>query len=166
MKKDRHKDHELPQALAKFAAGIGVGIVAGMVGTALMTAAQLLEMKYTGRKPSDTPYKAVKKTFGIEAQSDEDKELITNAAHVAYGATWGIPRGLMAVYGANGAAGTTAHLGAVWGTEVSVLPAMDVIEPVTTWQPKAVATDILFHAIYALAAGLTADTLAKQLQIK
>lgn len=166
MKKNKIEDHSMPQALAKFATGVGVGIVAGMVGTAIMTAAQMLEMKYTGRKPSNTPYKAVKKTFGIEAQTDEDKELVTNVAHVAYGTTWGIPRGLMAVYGADGAAGTTAHLGAVWGTEVSLLPAMDVMEPVTTWKPKAVATDILFHAIYALTAGITADTLAKHFQIK
>lgn len=153
-------------AMAKVAAGIGVGIVAGMVGTAVMTAAQLIEMQITGRKSSDTPYKAVKKTFGIEAQTEEDKELITNATHIAYGTTWGVPRGIMAVLGVRGAAGTTAHLGAVWGTEISLLPAMNVIEPVTTWKPKAIATDVMFHAIYVLVAGVTADVLAKRLKYR
>jgi hypothetical protein len=101
----------------------------------------------------------VKKTFGFEAQSDEAKELISNVTHFAYGSTWGIPRGLLAAFGTDGLAGTSAHFGAVWGTELSLMPAMGVMEPVTEWQPKAIAEDAMFHAIYALAVGLTADAL-------
>lgn len=149
---------------AQAAAGIGIGIVAGLVGTVVMTAAQMIEMQFSGRKPSDMPYKAVKKAFGIETRTDEDKELVSNVTHFAYGTTWGVPRGLMAAFGADGIAGTAAHFGAVWGTELSLLPAMDVMEPVTTWEPKAIAEDAMFHGIYAIAAGITADTLAKWLR--
>lgn len=165
--KNQQKDHNHESTttdIARVAAGIGIGIVAGMVGTAVMTAAQMIEMQFSGRKSSDTPYKAVKKTFGIEAQSDEDKELVTNVTHMAYGTTWGVPRGLMAVFGADGAVGTTTHFGAVWGTELSLLPAMGVMEPVTTWKPKAIAEDAMFHAVYAITAGITADALAKWLR--
>lgn len=150
--------------IAFVAAGIGIGLVSGLVGTLVMTAAQMIEMKISGREPSDTPYKAVKKTFGIEAQTDADKELVSNVTHYAYGSTWGIPRGLMAVFGIHPAAGTSAHFGTVWGTELSMLPAMDVVEPVTTWKPKAIAEDAMFHAIYAIAVGVTADTLTKWLK--
>lgn len=124
-----------------------------------MTAAQMIEMQFSGRGPSEAPYKAVKKTFGAEVQSDEAKELVTNVTHIAYGTSWGIPRGLKPAFGTDGIAGTAAHFGAVWGTELSLLPAMDVMEPVTEWQPKAIATDALLHATYAVAVGLTADAL-------
>lgn len=160
MKNTTQQHEEATTTLARVASGIGIGLVAGLVGTVVMTAAQMIEMQFSGREPSDTPYKAVKKTFGIEAQSDEAKELITNVTHFAYGSTWGIPRGIMAAMGTDSLAGTSAHFGAVWGTELGMLPAMDVIEPVTEWQPKAIAEDALFHAVYAIAAGLTADALA------
>lgn len=84
--------------------------------------------------------------------------------HIAYGTSWGVPRGLMAIFGADGVAGTTAHFGAVWGTELSLLPAMEVMEPVTTWEPKAIAEDAMFHAVYAIATGITADALARWLR--
>jgi hypothetical protein len=151
--------------IARAAAGIGIGILAGLAGTAVMTVAQMIEMKISGRKPSITPYKAVKKTFGIEAESEEDQELITNVTHIAYGTSWGVPRGLMAMFGADGVAGTTAHFGAVWGTELSLLPAMDVMEPVTAWEPKAIVEDAMFHAVYAITTGITADALTKWLRI-
>lgn len=163
-KKKKQKQEEPGTTIAQVAAGIGIGMVAGLVGTAVMTAAQMIEMQFSGREPSDTPYQAVKKTFGIEAQSEEDKELVSNVTHFAYGSTWGVPRGLMAVFGMKGVAGTSAHMGAVWGTELVMLPAMDVAEPITTWKPKAIAEDAMFHAIYAIATGVTADALTRWLQ--
>lgn len=160
----RHIQHEASTGIAHVAAGIGIGILAGLIGTVVMTAAQMIEMQISGRKPSNTPYKAVKKTFGIEAQSEEDQELITNFTHIAYGTSWGIPRGLLTVFGANEVAGTAVHFSAVWGTELSLLPAMDVMKPVTSWKPKAIAEDAMFHAVYAIATGVTADALARWLR--
>lgn len=162
-KKAKHQDNTTT-IIARVAGGIGIGIMAGLVGTAVMTAAQMIEMQISGRKSSDTPYKAVQKTFGIEAQSEEDKELLNNVTHVAYGTTWGVPRGLMAAFGTKGATGTIPHFGAVWGTELGMLPAMGIVEPVTTWKPKAIAEDAMFHAVYAIATGITADLLAKWLK--
>jgi hypothetical protein len=159
-KKSQHQQGATP-ILARVASGIGIGMVAGLAGTLVMTAAQMMEMQISGRAPSDTPYRAVKKTFGFEARSDEAKALISNVTHFAYGSAWGIPRGLLAAFGTNSLAGTSIHFGAVWGTELSLLPAMQVTEPVTKWPAKAIAEDALFHAIYALAVGLTADALVK-----
>lgn len=160
----QHQLDEASSSVAQIAAGIGIGIVSGLIGTLVMTGAQMIEMQISGREPSDTPYKAVKKTFGIEAQTEESKELVSYVTHFAYGSTWGIPRGLLATFGAKGIKGTSTHFGAVWGTELSMLPAMDVMEPVTTWKPKAIAEDALFHAIYAVAVGVTADYLHKWLK--
>lgn len=164
MKTYRNKEEKITDNVGRLASGIGIGIAAGLVGTAVMTAAQMIEMQISGRESSDTPYEAVKKTFGVKAQSEEDKELVSNMTHIAYGTMWGIPRGLMAAFGTDSFAGTTLHFGAVWGTELTMLPAMDVAKPVTTWKPKAISEDALFHGIYALATGFTADALAKWLR--
>lgn len=65
MKKKRNDKGRVQQeastGIAHVAAGIGIGILAGLAGTVVMTAAQMIEMKISGRKPSNTPYKAVKK---------------------------------------------------------------------------------------------------------
>ncbi|MBF9255592.1 hypothetical protein I2I11_20000 [Pontibacter sp. 172403-2] len=144
------------------AGAIGCGIIAGLAGTAVMTVAQMIEMKITGRPPSDTPYKAVSKVLGIEAKSDEDKEKLSNIIHWMYGSAWGIPRGLLAASGAEGAAGTGAHFAAVWGTEIVMLPSLGVAEPITKWKPKAIVQDILFHAVYAVTVGFVADALTSR----
>lgn len=164
--KKHHRKAHATSEVGHIAGAIGRGIIAGLAGTAVMTVAQMIEMKITGRKPSDTPYKAVSKVFGIEAKSDEDKEKLSNIIHWVYGSSWGIPRGLLAEFGAEGAAGTGAHFAAVWGTEVVMLPSLGVAEPITKWGPKAIAQDVLFHAIYAVTVGLVADALTSHSAVK
>jgi len=167
-KKHQRKAHAVHDTseLGHIAGAIGRGIIAGLAGTAAMTVAQMIEMKITGRKASDTPYKAVSKVFGIEAKSDKDKEKLSNIIHWVYGSSWGIPRGLLAEFGANGAAGTGAHFASVWGTEVVMLPSLGVAEPITKWGPKAIGQDMLFHAIYAITVGLVADALTSHSAVK
>lgn len=164
MKKTRsdfeYYEEETMSTTSRVAGAIGRGMVAGLIGTAVMTIAQMIEMQMSGRESSDTPYKAVKKVFGIKAESEEDKETITNLTHIAYGTMWGIPRALLAEFGAGGIAGTLTHFGAVWGTELTMLPSMHVMKPVTEWKPKAISEDMLFHGIYAITTGLVADALA------
>ena len=41
---------------------------------------------------------------------------------------------------------------------------MEVTEPVTTWETKAIAEDAMFYAVYAVATGITADALARWLR--
>jgi len=157
-KKHHRKAHQTSD-FGHMAGAIGRGIVAGLAGTAVMTVAQMIEMKISGRQPSDTPYKAVSKVFGIDAKTDQDKEKLSNIIHWVYGSCWGIPRGLLAEFGVEGAAGTGAHFAAVWGKEVVMLPSLGVAEPITKWAPKAIAQDMLFHAVYAVTVGLVADAL-------
>lgn len=161
MQDERHTAEEAASVATRVAGAIGKGIVAGLIGTAAMTIAQMIEMQVTGRSSSDTPYKAAKKLFGVKAEDDDSKETISNLMHVVYGSTWGIPRALMAEFGFGGMAGTLTHFGAVWGTEITLMPSLDVMEPVTEWKPKAISEDIMFHSIYAAATGLAADALVR-----
>jgi hypothetical protein len=157
---------EVIDTSSRVASAIGKGLVAGLIGTAVMTIAQMIEMQISGREASNTPYKAVKKVFGIKAESEEDKETITNLTHIVYGSMWGIPRALLAEFGVSGVGGTLAHFGGVWGTELVMLPSMNVVKPVTEWKPKAISQDMLFHGIYALATGLVTDALMNNTESK
>ena len=159
MQTDKQKTEDTITA-AQVADAIGKGIVAGLIGTAVMTIAQMLEMQLSGRDPSDTPYQAAKKVFGVKAEDEESKETVNNLMHFAYGTAWGIPRALLAEFGSRGAAGTATHFGAVWGAELIMLPSLDLSEPVTEWEPEDIGKDAFFHGIYALATGLAADALA------
>ncbi|MCX2740315.1 hypothetical protein [Pontibacter anaerobius] len=159
MQDERQMVEEAASTASRVASAIGKGIVAGLIGTAVMTVAQMIEMQLSDRDSSDTPYKAAKKVFGVKAEDEESKENINNLMHFAYGTAWGIPRALMAEFGLGDTKGTITHFGAVWGTEVTVMPQLNLMEPVTEWKPKAISEDILFHSLYAVATGLVADAL-------
>jgi hypothetical protein len=138
---------------------IGVGLLAGLAGTAAITLSQMIEMKITGRKPSTTPEKAVEKTLDIGAVSEEKKEKVSKEVHWVYGTTWGISRGLMRLAGLKGWVATLTHFSAVWGTSLVMLPALGLSRPVQEQEVKPMLIDALHHAVYATATGLVVDAI-------
>jgi hypothetical protein len=79
---------------------------------------------------------------------------LANLVHWGYGTAWGGVRGLLAAAGLSGPAATAAHVGAVWGSEQVMLPALGVTPPLTEWGAKEVAIDALHHLVYAGATGV------------
>lgn len=143
----------------KVAYALGKGIIAGLAGTAAITASQMIEMKITERKPSDTPAKAVNKVLDVKATDEQHKEEFVQEVHWTYGTVWGIARSVFDLVGLKGIPGTAAHYAAIWGTEMIMLPSIDVAEPVTKWGAAAIAKDGLHHLVYAVAAGLVYDAI-------
>ena len=139
--------------LSHLTGAIGKGLVAGLVGTAAMTASSTLEMKLRGRGGSDAPAKAAGKVLGVEPKGDEGKERFSNIVHWGYGTSWGAVRGLLGAAGLRGPAATAAHFATVWGTELKMLPALEVAPPPQEWGAAELAVDALHHAVYAAAAG-------------
>ena len=74
--------------------------------------------------------------------------------HWGYGTGWGAVRGLLGATGMPAPAATVAHLAALWGTEMVMLPALDVAPPLPEWGAKEIAVDVIHHAVYAVATGL------------
>jgi hypothetical protein len=140
--------------LGNIAAAFGKGIFAGVAGTAAMTLSSTIEMKLRGRPASTTPAQAASKMLGIEPVDEEAQARFSNLVHWGYGTAWGGARGLLAAAGLSGPAATAAHLGAVWGSEQVMLPALGVTPPLTEWEAKEVAIDALHHAVYAGATGV------------
>jgi hypothetical protein len=140
--------------LGSVAAAFGKGIFAGVAGTAAMTLSSTIEMKVRGRPASSTPALAAAKVLGVEPVDEEAKARFSNLVHWGYGTAWGGVRGLLAAAGLSGPAATAAHVGAVWGSEQVMLPALGVTTPLTEWGAKEVAIDALHHLVYAGATGV------------
>ncbi len=133
---------------------LGKGLIAGAVGTAVMTAAQLLEMKARRRPPSKTPAKALEQVLGLELE-DERRELqLAQAVHFAYGTAWGAAYGLLAsrLTAPTAAAG---HYLAVVGTALGVLPALGLMSSPREWSRVELALDLAHHAVYVAAVAST-----------
>ncbi len=88
--------------LEKAAKAIGIGLMAGLAGTAAITLSQAIEMKLTRRPPSTAPVDAASKVLDIEATGQQEKQKVSQEIHWAYGTAWGVPRGIIALAGLKG----------------------------------------------------------------
>lgn len=148
------------RALAGLGCAIGKGLLAGLAGTAAMTASSTAEAKLRGRPFSDAPARATAKVLGIkEFEDDQAQARFSDLSHWAYGTGWGVARGLLGATGMPAKRATLLHLGAVWGSSVVTLPALDIAPPVVFWEKQEIAIDVLHHTVYALASGLTYEAL-------
>ena len=137
--------------LGHAASSFGKGLAAGLFGTAVMTAVQMVEMKIQDREPSTAPADAVKKIFGIEPKDEQAEQRLAQLVHFAYGTAWGGMRGLLDEAGLGRVGGPLTHFAAVWGAAAAMLPALDLAPPPSEWSKEQIATDALHHAVYAAA---------------
>lgn len=140
--------------IAQVAAAVGKGLFAGVVGTAAMTVSSTVEAKLRDRAGSSAPLDAAGKVLGFQPVGEREKARLSTMVHWAYGTVWGAPRGVLAVTGLPAPAATLAHLGAVWGGEVTMLPALGVAPPITEMEVVEVALDLWHHLVYVTATSL------------
>ena len=139
--------------LGDVAAAVGKGLFAGVAGTVAMTASSTIEMKLRGRPASSAPATAAAKVLGVEHKGQGEEARFSSIVHWGYGTSWGAVRGLIGAAGLRGLRANAAHLGAVWGTEQAMLPALGVAPPFWEWGAKEVAIDAFHHLVYAGATG-------------
>lgn len=145
----------------KLAGSAGIGLLAGLAGTASMTVSSTLEARLRHRAPSSAPAHAAAKLLGITSFADEIAQARFNdLAHWGYGTAWGAVRGLLAALGLPPRTATAAHGAAVWASEQVTLPALDVAPPAVFWSPREIAIDAFHHTVYALATGITYELLS------
>lgn len=136
------------------------GIAAGAVGAGVMTAYQMAQMKLRGGEPSTTPADAVEKTFPVSTSSEQEKMKLANLTHWGYGTAWGAVRGLLGATGMSGTAASTVFFGLVWGSALTMLPALDLAPKPQEWGPQALGEDALMHSLYVAAVGLTYEAMS------
>ena len=141
----------------KIGEGIGVGLMAGAVGTIALTLCQMADMKLTGRKPGVGPANALEKALGLRPKPGTKKQL-SRKIHWVYGSLWGVARGILEAAGMNKWAATGAHFAAITGTGMALAP-LEGQNPVTLWTKKEIAMEIAHNAVYAITVGLVFDAI-------
>jgi hypothetical protein len=139
--------------IGSLAADAGVGLVAGLAGTAAMTLSSTVEMRLRGRPGSEAPAEAAAKVLGFSPQDEKGRARFSALVHWGYGTGWGAVRGALAFLGLRGAPASGAHFALVWGGEQVMLPALGVAPPATRWGVREVVIDAWHHVVYAGAAG-------------
>lgn len=147
--------------LGEAACHLGIGLVAGLVGTAAITLSQLIEMRIRGRDASKTPARAAEKIFGIQPVDEEAEMRLSTITHWGYGTSWGTFRSALGVVGVHGPLATSLHFGAIYGTALVMLPGLQLAPPPKEWGAKEIGIDAWHHLVYGVAAGLTYDWLCQ-----
>jgi hypothetical protein len=140
-------------------AAIGRGLVAGAAGTAVITGITMAEAKLHSKEESTAPADAASKLLEIEPRTQRGEQRLANVTHWSYGIAWGVVRGILGGLGLRGAPATFAHFGLVWGTALTVLPAMDIAPPATQWGGKELTLDAFRHFAFSSAVNLAYEAM-------
>jgi hypothetical protein len=136
------------------------GLVSGAVGVSVMTAAEKLEQRLTGRPDSHVPARVLERLTGLPEQPGAQPRALNLAMHYGQGVALGVLRSLMAHVGLRGPL-ASAKFTVVRLTNDQILEnATGVGAPPQTWPRGELAVDLLHKLVYGLATGLVADALA------
>jgi hypothetical protein len=134
----------------------GIGLLAGLAGTAAMTIAQGAEFVLTDAEPSSTPADVadkLKRRAGRGRLKRRHRRAANQGMHWLYGTSWGVPYGFLA-----GGGGVPPEVSGpvfgllVWGAGLVELPALGVADPPWKRSPASLASEALFHVVYGIGA--------------
>ncbi len=138
---------------------VGRGVVAGLAGTAVMTAFQkLVEMPITGRADSYAPASFAEKVLPIPRTSGGTRDAVNYAAHFGIGTLWGLAYGLAERAGIRGQRGVATVFGVVYVGDALLNTALGLYKP-WRWSAQDWVIDVGEKLIQAEAAGLVYDRL-------
>lgn len=136
------------------------GAVAGLIGTAAMTAAQMAEMRVTGRPPSMVPGHVASKLLRLKPDGDAALSRVSIRMHWAHGMTQGLVRGLIGKLGLQGPAAAGAHFALMWPGDALLYKALGVAPWPWEWSASELAPDVLHKGFYCVATGVAYDRLS------
>ena len=135
------------------------GLLAGLVGTAAMTAAEKLEQVVTGRPNSFVPAHTLERLMGRTRRPDEERLGMNWAMHWGQGVLLGAVRGWMAEGGLRGPFGSFLLMNLRLLNDQTLENATGVGAPPWTWPVDEQAIDLLHKGVYAFVTGAVADHL-------
>jgi hypothetical protein len=135
------------------------GLVAGLVGTAAMTAAEKLEQAITGRPNSYVPAHTLERLLGMPRRPDAERLGMNWAMHWGQGMLLGAVRGWMAERGVRGPVGSFLLMNLRLLNDQTWENATGVGAPPWTWPVDEQVIDLLHKGVYAFVTGEVADRL-------
>lgn len=133
------------------------GVLAGLAGTAVMTAFQkLIEMPLTGRGDSYAPAAFAERTLRVNPSAGSERDRLNLATHFALGTLWGAGYGVAAHLGLRGQRAVAVVFAAVYTGDVLLNTALGLYRP-STWSHQEWAIDIVDKFVQAEATGAVFD---------
>jgi len=132
---------------------VAISLVAGFIGTVIMTLSQIIEMRIRNRKASFTPAIGASKMFGINFKklSQKNKIRLNNAVHWGYGTIWGLFMVLFYLTGLNNLVYMIlSYFVIMWGHGLILLPILKVASPPWKWKKSEILLDAFHHFILAI----------------
>jgi len=138
---------------------LGRGATAGLAGTVVMTAFQLLvEMPLTGREESYAPANFASRVFGVEPKTAKRHRALNYAAHFGIGAAWGATHGYVVHKGIRGQKAVFAVFAGIYTGDGLLNMSLGLYQP-WNWSAQDWATDLGEKLILAEATGLIYERL-------
>jgi hypothetical protein len=128
------------------------GLAAGFVGTVALTVSQRIEMRLSGRPPSDLPAKVFEGVLGISLRGRR-RELAGTAAHWVNNTASGLGRAALGAAGLRGAPAVAGTLVLYLGGEALLFTRLGF--PRTALRP----VDLLHAGVYAVSTSATYELL-------
>ena len=129
-------------------------LIAGFLGTLVMTIFQLIEMFITKRKSSNSPAIAFAKVFRInfDKLSESGKTTLTYAVHFAYGTFWALAVYVLYLLGIQ----NTIYLIIIYFLITTVqgwivIPLLKIGPHVWKWGVYSILSDAFHHLVLAIA---------------
>lgn len=135
------------------------GALAGLIGTAAMTAAQAAEMRMTGRRPSMVPGQVAGKLLRRKPKRGRSLARRSMGMHWAHGVAQGAVRASLGGFGVRGAGAAAAHFSLMWSSDAVLYKALGISPWPWRWSLAELAPDVGHKALYAAVTSAAYDRL-------
>lgn len=133
-------------------AAIGLGLLAGVAGTVVLTLAEKLQMRVSGREPSTVPGQVGAKLTGRDPEvHPQVAERLNPVVHWMHGIGLGAVRGLLDVAGLGFVPATAVFFVLVWGGDALLYRALGIAEMPWNWSRSDLLSDLWGKGAYAVA---------------
>jgi len=136
------------------------GAVAGLMGTAVMTAAQAAEMRVSGRPPSMVPGQVASKLLGLEPVDDAALARISIRMHWVHGMTQGLLRAAIGRAGLRGPAAAGTHFALMWTGDAMLYRGLGIAPWPWKWSFAELAPDVVHKGVFVAATSAAYDRMS------
>jgi hypothetical protein len=124
------------------------GLAAGFAGTVALTLSQRIEMRLTGRPPSDLPARVAEGILGI-APTGRRRELVGTAAHWCNNTASGLGRVVLDRAGLRGTPAAAAGFALYLGGSALLFARLGLAPPPWRRPPRELAIEAVHAAVWA-----------------
>lgn len=136
------------------------GLAAGFLGTAALTASQRIEMRITGRPPSDLPVQVASGVLGISPRG-RGRAVVGFATHWFNNTASGLGRAALGGLGLRGAPAVAGTFALYLGSGAVLFSRLGLAPPPWRREAGALVADVIHAGVYAVATNAAYEQLER-----